>query len=62
MIGNYGKNKELHVNAIPEPSTVVDITYGIVPDQMKVAHVVPLFKADGLSLFTNYRPVSILPT
>ena len=28
---------------------------------MKVACVVPLFKADGQSLFTNYRPVSVLP-
>ena len=32
-----------------------------VPDQMKIARVVPLFKADDPSLFTNYRPVSILP-
>ena len=37
------------------------IAYGIVPDQMKIARVVPLFKTDDLSLFTNYRPVSILP-
>ena len=36
--------------------------YGIVPDQIKIARVVPLFNADDLSLFTNYRPVSILPS
>ena len=35
---------------------------GIVPDQMKIARVVPLFKADDQSLFTNYRPVSVLPS
>ena len=34
------------------------IAYGIVPDQIKIAPVVPLFKADDPSLFTNYRPES----
>ena len=29
---------------------------------MKIARVVPLFKAGDRSLFTNYRPVSILPS
>ena len=40
----------------------LSIAYGIVPDQMKIARVVPLFKADDPSLFTNYRPVLILPS
>ena len=30
---------------------------GIVPDQMKIAREVPIYKA----IFSNYRPVSILP-
>ena len=29
---------------------------------MKIARVVRLFKADEQSLFTNYRPVSVLPS
>ena len=29
---------------------------------MKVARVEPLFKADDVSLFTNYRHVSVLPS
>ena len=29
---------------------------------MRIARVVPLFKTGDRSLFTNYRPVSILPT
>ena len=29
---------------------------------MKVARVIPLFKSGILSLLTNYRPVSVLPT
>ena len=40
----------------------LSISNGIVPDQMKIARVVPLFKADDQSLFTNYRPVSVLPS
>ena len=28
---------------------------------MKIARVVPLFKTSDLSLFTNYRRVSVLP-
>ena len=37
----------------------LSITHGIVPDQMKIARVIPLFKAVDRSLFTNYRPISI---
>ena len=40
----------------------LSITRGIVSDQMKIARVVLLFKAWDRSLFTNYRPVSILPS
>jgi len=40
----------------------LSITRGIVPDQMKIARVVPLFKAGDRSLLTNYRPLSILPS
>ena len=34
---------------------------GIVPDQMKIAKVYPLFKSGDCSLVINYRPISILP-
>ena len=40
----------------------LSISHGIVPDQMKIARVIPLFKAGDRSLFTNYRPISILPS
>ena len=40
----------------------LSIAHGVVPDQMKIPRVVPLFKADDQSLFTNYRPVSVLPS
>ena len=34
---------------------------GIFPDDMKVAKIIPLFKAGDKKEFSNYRPVSILP-
>ena len=40
--------------------TNLSLSSGTVPDQMKIARVVPLFKTGDLSV-TNYRTVSILP-
>ena len=37
------------------------ITNGIFPIEMKLAKVIPLHKADGPMIFSNYRPVSVLP-
>ena len=34
---------------------------GIVPDEVKIARVIPLFKSGDQAVVTNYRPVSILP-
>lgn len=34
---------------------------GIFPEQMKIAKVLPLFKAGDKKELSNYRPVSILP-
>ena len=39
----------------------LSLSSGLVPVQMKVVRVIPLFKSATLSLFTNYRPVSVLP-
>ena len=39
----------------------LSLSSGSVPDQMKCARVIPLFKSGLTSLFTNYRPVSVLP-
>ena len=53
------------IQIISEPLAHIinlSIAHGIVPDQMKIARVVPLFKAEDPSLFTNYRPVSIVPS
>ena len=39
----------------------LSLTQGVVPLEMKIARVIPLFKADDPEKFSNYRPVSILP-
>ncbi len=35
---------------------------GVVPDNMKKAKVIPLYKAKSKNEFANYRPISLLPT
>ena len=51
------------IDAIILPLTYIinSITFGIVPKQLKITWVVPLFKSGDQDIFTNYRPVSVLP-
>ena len=37
------------------------LSTGIVPSKMKISKVTPVFKKDDPGLFTNYRPISVLP-
>ena len=37
-------------------------TTGIVPNKLKTAKVIPLYKNENPELFANYRPISILPS
>ena len=50
------------INYISEPLTYVlnlSINSGIVPAQMKLAGVVPLYKSGDKSVLSNCRPVSV---
>ena len=37
------------------------ITQGIFPDAMKLAKILPLYKAESRYVVSNYRPISLLP-
>ena len=37
------------------------IVKGIFPDDLKIAKVTPIYKADNSSNISNYRPISVLP-
>ena len=51
------------VDIILKPLTVIInqcLKMGIFPNQLKIAKVVPIFKSGDDTLFTNYRPISLL--
>ena len=61
-IGNFLVKKV--ANEIVEPLTRIfnlSISTGIVPDKLKIANVIPIYKKDDAEKFSNYRPVSLLP-
>lgn len=51
-------------DTISKPLTYIinlSLEKGIVPDELKIARVVPIFKGGDKKEQTNYRPVSVLP-
>ena len=40
----------------------LSITTGKVPNQLKSAKVIPIYKKDDAEIYSNYRPVSVLPS
>ena len=39
----------------------LSLSTGSVPEQLKVAKVIPIYKKENVEIFSNYRPVSVLP-
>ena len=62
---------ELQVNTIKDCSSQLakplcllfnkSIQEGIVPDDLKIAKIVPIFKSEDKKTVSNYRPISVLP-
>jgi hypothetical protein len=40
----------------------LSLSTGIVPSQLKIAKVIPIFKSGNKSIMDNYRPISLLNT
>ena len=40
----------------------VSLQEGLLPDELKIANVIPLYKCDDPKLFNNYWPVSVFPS
>jgi len=61
-IGNFIIKRVAH--EISKPLTIIfnqSISTGNVPNQLKTAKVIPLYKKDNAEIYSNYRPVSLLP-
>jgi hypothetical protein len=61
-IGNFIIKKV--ANEIAKPLTSIfnlSVSTGVVPYQLKTAKVVPIYKKQDAEIFSNYRPVSLLP-
>ena len=39
----------------------ISVTQGVFPKELKLAKIIPLYKASDPMVFSNYRPVSVLP-
>lgn len=53
-----------NIDTISKPLTRIinlSLSSGIVPKQLKIARIIPLFKSGDEDLYANYRPVSVLP-
>jgi len=52
-----------HLASVAQPLADIincSFTYGIFPQALKTAKIVPIFKRDARDNFTNYRPISLL--
>ena len=52
----------IHIYNIYTHIVNLSLSTGMFPSELKIAKIKPLFKAENKHLYTNYRPISLLPT
>lgn len=55
------KHSAIHIAPLLTHIFNKSLETGIVPSKLKTSKVIPLFKADNPKVFSNYRPISLLP-
>ena len=61
-IGNFIVKNVAHIISGPLADIFnLSLSTGSVPEQLKVAKVIPIYKKENVEIFSNYRPVSVLP-
>ena len=61
-IGNFIVKNVAHIISGPLADIFnLSLSTGNVPEQLKVAKVIPIYKKENAEIFSNYRPVSVLP-
>ena len=55
--------KKIKCHILTPLTHIINLSFsnGIIPDNLKIAKVIPIYKRGDHSLFANYRPISILP-
>ena len=61
-IGNLIVKNVAHIVSRPLADIFnLSLSTGSVPEQLKIAKVIPIYKKENAEIFSNYRPVSVLP-
>ena len=59
-IGNFIVKNVAHIISGPLADIFnLSLSTGNVPEQLKVAKVIPIYKKENAEIFSNYRPVSV---
>ena len=55
------KNTIYHISTLLTHIINLSLMTGVFPEQLKIAKVIPVYKASDTNILNNYRPISLLP-